>query len=67
MHILRFVADNWDDILVVLVLIAAAITGITRWIKVKGPIFNENHETGWEGLGFSAVCPLAESAAEDPA
>ena len=40
MHILRFVADNWDDILIVLVLIAAAITGITRWIKVKGPIFN---------------------------
>lgn len=40
MHILRFIADNWHDILIVLVLIAAATTGIKQWIKVKGPIFN---------------------------
>ena len=40
MHIIRFIANNWHDILVVLVLIAAAITGIKQWVKVKGPIFN---------------------------
>lgn len=40
MHIMRFIANNWHDILVVLVLIAAAVTGIKQWVKVKGPIFN---------------------------
>ena len=40
MNILRFIADNWHDILIVLVLIATAVTGIKQWIKVKGPIFS---------------------------
>ena len=39
MNILLFVADHWHDFLVGIVLIAAAITGIQQWIKVKGPIF----------------------------
>lgn len=39
MHVLKFVASNWQDILVCLVLIAAAITGIQKWIKVNGPTF----------------------------
>ena len=39
MKTLTFVAQNWDDILVVLLLIAATITGIRQWLKVKGPIF----------------------------
>lgn len=40
MNILLWVAHNWHDILVVLVLIAASITGIKQWIKHNGPIFN---------------------------
>jgi len=40
MHILRFIADHWHDILIAAVLVAAAITGISKWIRVKGPIFN---------------------------
>lgn len=39
MHILRFIADNWNDILVAILLIAACYTGIRQWIKVKGPLF----------------------------
>jgi len=39
MNILKFIANNWNDILVVLVLIAAAIAGVRQWIKVKGPLF----------------------------
>lgn len=39
MRVLTFMADNWQDILTSLVLIAAAIAGIQQWIRVKGPIF----------------------------
>lgn len=39
MHILKFVATNWHDILIVLILTAAANVGIRKWIKVNGPIF----------------------------
>jgi hypothetical protein len=38
-----------------------------RGIRIKGLILNESNETGWKGLGISGVCPLAESASEDPA
>ena len=40
MNVLKFVFVNWHDILVILVLIASGITGIIKWIKVKGPLFN---------------------------
>lgn len=40
MHILKFVAANWQDIIVCLLLIAAAVAGIQKWIKVNGPAFN---------------------------
>ena len=39
MHVLHWVAANWHDILVMIVLIAACITGIQQWIKKNGPIF----------------------------
>ena len=39
MHVLHWVAANWHDILVMIVLIAACITGIQQWIKRNGPIF----------------------------
>lgn len=40
MNILTFVVANWSDFLVVLILIAVAITTIQQWVKVQGPIFN---------------------------
>lgn len=40
MNVLRFIGGNWDNILIGLILIAAAITGIMRWVKVKGPVFS---------------------------
>lgn len=40
MHILKWIIANWHDILVGIVLIAAVITGITQWVKRKGPIFS---------------------------
>lgn len=40
MNVLTYIAEHWHDILVLLVLIAAAVTGIIQWIKVKGPEFN---------------------------
>lgn len=40
MNVLKFILANWHDILVILVLIASGITGIIKWIKVKGPLFN---------------------------
>ena len=39
MHILKFIATNWQDIIVGLILIAAAFAGIQQWIKVNGPTF----------------------------
>ena len=39
MNVLKWLAQNWQDILVVAVLIVAAITGIVQWVKKKGPIF----------------------------
>jgi len=40
MNILKFIFANWDEFLAGMVLIAAAITGIKRWVKIKGPVFN---------------------------
>ena len=40
MHVLKWIIANWHDILVGIVLIAAVITGITQWVKKKGPIFS---------------------------
>lgn len=39
MHILKFIATNWHDFLIGLVLLAAAIAGIQKWIKTVGPTF----------------------------
>jgi len=39
MNILRFMASNWNDILVVILLIASAIIGLNKWIKKNGPLF----------------------------
>jgi hypothetical protein len=38
MDVLLFVAKHWHDILVVILLIASAITAINQWIKKNGPI-----------------------------
>ena len=40
MHVLKWIIANWHNILVGIVLIAAVITGITQWVKKKGPIFS---------------------------
>ena len=40
MNVILFFAHNWQDILVGIVLIAACISGVTQWVKKKGPIFN---------------------------
>jgi len=39
MNILFFLVKNWDNLLVGIILIMAVITGIQKWVKVKGPIF----------------------------
>lgn len=39
MNILKWCVSNWDNIIVVLVLLISAITGIVQWVKKKGPIF----------------------------
>ena len=38
MDVLRFIIENWNDILVVILLIVSAITGINKWIEKNGPI-----------------------------
>lgn len=40
MNVISFVLKNWQDIVVILVLIASAIMAVQKWIRVKGPLFN---------------------------
>lgn len=40
MNVLKFFVNNWQDILVVLVLIASGIIFIKQWIKKNGPMFD---------------------------
>lgn len=41
MDVLKFLAENWHDILVVVLLIASIIKGMNTWIEKNGPIFKE--------------------------
>ena len=41
MKVLLFIANYWQDILVVILLIASVITGITKWTAKNGPIFEK--------------------------
>lgn len=41
MDVLLFVAKHWHDILVVILLIVSAITGVNQWIKKNGPVFKK--------------------------
>lgn len=40
MNVILFIANNWQDILVGIALIAACITGVYQWVKKNGPIFS---------------------------
>lgn len=41
MQVLLFIARHWHDILVVVLLIASIITGISKWTAKHGPIFEK--------------------------
>lgn len=41
MQVLLFIAHHWHDILVVILLIASIITGISKWTAKYGPIFEK--------------------------
>ena len=41
MKVLLFIASHWQDILVVILLIASVITGVTKWTAKNGPLFNK--------------------------
>ena len=41
MQVLLFIANHWHDILVVILLIASIITGISKWTAKHGPIFEK--------------------------
>lgn len=41
MDILLFVARNWHDILVVILLIVSIVAGINRWVAKNGPILKK--------------------------
>lgn len=41
MKVLLFIADHWQDILVVILLIVSAITGVSKWTVKNGPIFGK--------------------------
>lgn len=41
MDIIKFVTSNWDEILVVIALIAVLFISVSEWIKKFGPIFNQ--------------------------
>ena len=39
MQVLLFIARHWQDILVVILLFASVMTGLTKWTAKYGPIF----------------------------
>lgn len=39
MKVALFMMDHWDDIMVILALVASVITGLNRWVKKFGPLF----------------------------
>lgn len=41
MRVISFIANYWNDILVVFLLIVSGIAGVNQWIKRNGPIFKE--------------------------
>lgn len=41
MKILLFLAQNWQDVLVVILLILSFITGLNKWVAKNGPIFKK--------------------------
>ena len=41
MRIISFIANYWNDILVVILLIVSAIAGMNQWIKKNGPILKK--------------------------
>ena len=38
MNVLLFLAEHWQDILVVILIVVSSITGLNKWIKKNGPI-----------------------------
>ena len=38
MNVLLFLAEHWQDILVIILIVASSITGLNKWIKKNGPI-----------------------------
>lgn len=41
MNVLLFLAEYWQDILVVILLVASSITGLNQWAKKNGPILSQ--------------------------
>lgn len=41
MKVLLFIANNWQDIFVVMFLILSFITGLNKWIQKNGPLFKK--------------------------
>ena len=39
MKVIMFIARNWQDILVVILLVISVLTGFNQWIKKFGPVF----------------------------
>ena len=38
MNVLLFLAEHWQDILVIILIVASSITGLNKWTKKNGPI-----------------------------
>jgi hypothetical protein len=41
MDVIKFLARNWNDILVIILLIVSAVAGLQQWVKKNGPIFKK--------------------------
>ena len=41
MKTILFLANNWQDVLVIILLILSFITGLNKWIAKNGPIFKK--------------------------
>jgi hypothetical protein len=41
MKVLMFFVNNWQDVLVVIMLILSVVTGLNKWIAKNGPIFKQ--------------------------
>ncbi len=41
MNVLLFLAEYWQDILVVILLVVSSITGLNQWAKKNGPVLDK--------------------------